>query len=133
MLNPLDALKRAIEIVGGQTALASAIGGSVRQGHVSHWLVAGRVPAEHCPAIERETKRRGETIRCELLCPSADWGVLRLQSEGDEAAPAGEHANASPDPRPERRVEHDIAMRLPIQLERRENLRRVKLREHGEG
>lgn len=50
----ITALERAIEVAGGQTALAGKIG--LKQGHVWAWLRRGkRVPAEHCAAIERAT------------------------------------------------------------------------------
>jgi len=51
--NPLQA---AIDILGegGQTKLANAIGGKVKQAHVWYWLntPGAKVPAEHCAAIE---------------------------------------------------------------------------------
>lgn len=40
----------------------------------SMWRKRGRVPAEHCPAIERAT---GGAVRCEDLRPDVDWAVLR--------------------------------------------------------
>jgi len=73
-MTPKEALEKAIKVMGTQTALAAAIGGSVKTGHVYYWLEAGRVPAEHCPAIERST---GGAVRCEELCPGVDWAVLR--------------------------------------------------------
>lgn len=48
-----DALKQAIEVAGGQTKLARAIGAT--QGHVSQWLRRGKVPAEKVLLIERAT------------------------------------------------------------------------------
>lgn len=48
-------LERAIELVGGQSALARLCG--VKQGHVWHWLrQAKRVPAERVIPIEMATK-----------------------------------------------------------------------------
>jgi len=48
------ALRRAVEKVGGQSALARACG--VKQGHVWHWLNKSlRVPAEHVLAVEAAT------------------------------------------------------------------------------
>lgn len=42
---------------------------------LSQWSTgARRVPAEHCPAIERAT---GGAVRCEDLRPDVDWGCLR--------------------------------------------------------
>ncbi|QAZ38449.1 Cro/Cl family transcriptional regulator [Methylibium sp. Pch-M] len=81
----MDALSRAVEIAKGQAALASAIG--VKQQHVWNWLSRGRVPAEHCPAIERAT---AGAVRCEELRPDVAWGVLREQVEPTpEPAKAG--------------------------------------------
>jgi DNA-binding transcriptional regulator YdaS (Cro superfamily) len=39
------------------------------------WKARGKVPAEHCPAIERATG-----VRCEELRPDVPWEVLREQS-----------------------------------------------------
>lgn len=47
----------------------------VQTGHIFYWLKK-RVPAEHCPAIERAT---GGAVRCEDLRPDVDWAVLRGQ------------------------------------------------------
>jgi len=50
-----SALARAVEIVGGQSALAKAIG--TKQQTVWWWLNrAGTVPGEYVLAIERATK-----------------------------------------------------------------------------
>lgn len=79
------ALIRAVAVCGGQTALASAIG--VSQSHVWNWLSRARVPAEHCPAIERATRR---AVRCEELRPDIDWGYLRevVRTQAPDAGPA---------------------------------------------
>ena len=51
---PLKSLERAIEIVGGQSALARACG--LKQGHVWAWLnKASRCPAEHVLGVEKAT------------------------------------------------------------------------------
>ena len=55
-------LSTAIDILGGQTALANAIGKT--QGHVSKWLERGYVPAE-C-AIPIETATGGKVTRHDL-------------------------------------------------------------------
>jgi len=75
----MSALQFAVDQMGGQAALASALG--VKQQHVWNWLSRGRVPAEHCPAIERATAGK---VRCEELRPDVAWEVLRLQTT-DEA------------------------------------------------
>ncbi|XVJ69922.1 MAG: helix-turn-helix domain-containing protein [Rhizobacter sp.] len=75
-----QALARAVEVAGGQAALASALGFSDPR-RVWPWFMAERrVPAEHCPAIERVTKERGAPVFCEELRPDIPWDVLREQT-----------------------------------------------------
>jgi DNA-binding transcriptional regulator YdaS (Cro superfamily) len=66
--SPLD---RAIELCGGLAKFAAAIGQTSQT--VSNWR-ARKIPAEHCPVIERAT---GGEVRCEQLRPDVQWGVLR--------------------------------------------------------
>jgi len=85
--HPVDV---AAEIMGSQVALASALG--VTKAAVSQWKDEGRrVPAEHCPAIERLT---GGKVRCEDLRPDVPWDVLREQP----ATPTPPDTPASPAP-----------------------------------
>ncbi len=73
MDHPVD---RAAKCLGSQNALASALG--VNKTAVSQWKDKGRrVPAEHCPQIERLT---GGAVRCEDLRPDVAWDVLRMQA-----------------------------------------------------
>jgi len=74
----MEALEKAIQKAGGVAALASRIG--VAASAPSMWKTRGRVPAEHCPSIERETG-----IRCEDLRPDVAWDVLRMQAGQGEA------------------------------------------------
>ena len=70
MKPPVD---RAVEIVGTQVLLAAALG--VSKSAVGQWKEEGRrVPAEHCPVIERLT---AGAVRCEELRPDIEWSVLR--------------------------------------------------------
>lgn len=73
-----SALDEAIAKAGGVGALATRIG--VAASAPSMWKTRGRVPAEHCPSIERETG-----VRCEQLRPDVAWDVLRLQTEAKAA------------------------------------------------
>ncbi len=81
------ALRRAADALGGQAALASACGYADRR-HVWPWFnTERRVPAEHCPAIERATRcaaaERGDPsliVLCEELRHDVAWGVLREQA-----------------------------------------------------
>jgi hypothetical protein len=52
--------ERAVELAGGQTALAEKMNATshgkkrkvkYRQCHVWKWLQSGAIPAEHCPAV----------------------------------------------------------------------------------
>lgn len=79
---PLD---RAIRLAGGVGALADRI--NVAASAPSMWRTRGRVPAEHCPAIERETG-----VRCEELRPDVPWDVLRAQAEAANESPKQEAA-----------------------------------------
>ena len=67
------ALDKAISIIGSMQAVADALG--ITKGAVSQWKDSARkVPAEHCPVIERLTKG---VVRCEELRPDVDWAYLR--------------------------------------------------------
>lgn len=79
-----SALERAIERAGGPVKLAGALG--VSSNLPNMWKVRGKVPADYCPAIERETG-----VTCEELRPDVAWGVLRASTE---PLPAGAPANA---------------------------------------
>jgi len=70
----MNALDRAISILGGVSQLAAAIG--AKQNVVSNWRIRGQVPSDRCIAIERATA--GAVTRYELRAdvfgepPSAD-------------------------------------------------------------
>lgn len=90
------ALLRAAGVLGGQVGVAEACGFGDRR-HVWPWFNTERkVPAEHCPAIERATREKGAPVRCEELRPDVAWDVLR----GTEGAPD----TAQPEPAPEARA-----------------------------
>ncbi len=89
----MEPLERAIAATGGASALASLLTVSGSAPHM--WLARKKVPAEHCPKIERETRRiaaeRGDealVVTCEELRPDVAWDVLRMQ-----AVPAAEAAH----------------------------------------
>lgn len=72
-------LERAIEIANGVGALASTIGVSANA--PSMWKARGKVPAEHCPAIERATG-----VLCEDLRPDVLWCVLLERAHTEQKA-----------------------------------------------
>lgn len=84
-LHPID---RAARALGSQAALGALFG--LGKAAVGQWKEEGRrVPAEHCPVIERETRRIAKErddesliVTCEQLRPDVSWDVLR------EAKPA---------------------------------------------
>lgn len=84
----IEALRQAVNKIGGQSALAVALSGAGRkltQAHVWNWLNSPSPnktpPAEYCPDIERITG-----IRCEDLRPDVDWAVLRCKCREQDAA-----------------------------------------------
>lgn len=68
-----EALHLASVIAGSMQALATEL--RVTKGAVGQWKLPGRrVPAEHCPSIERITSG---AVRCEVLRPDVDWATVR--------------------------------------------------------
>lgn len=61
---PIDALRRAIELAGGVSALASQL--NTGQSTVSNWLMRGQVAIGKCQAIERVTDG---VVTCHELRP----------------------------------------------------------------
>nr|WP_288090810.1 helix-turn-helix domain-containing protein [Thauera sp.] len=77
-------MHKALEVVGGAAKLASMLGVTTQA--VCFWRDgARRIPAEHCPSIERAT---AGAVRCEDLRPDVDWAYLRgtCGTEHHEAA-----------------------------------------------
>lgn len=80
----MHAIDKAAALVGNQSALAALLG--VTKSAVNQWKDPDRkVPAEHCPLIERAT---GGQVRCEDLRPDVAWDVLRMQAGQGEATEA---------------------------------------------
>lgn len=82
---PTQALERAISAAGGITKLAAVLGLS-SHAVINQWRL-NRVPAEHCPAIERFTRKVADAagdaaliVHCEQLRPDIAWEVLREQA-----------------------------------------------------
>lgn len=70
----MDATTKAIDLLGGVVATASAFG--VSKAAVSNWKKRG-IPVEHCPTIERLTEGK---VTCEQLNGTVDWAYLRSTS-----------------------------------------------------
>lgn len=88
-----EALHRAAQIVGGQAAFAALLGYKDRRNVWPWFNTDRRLPAEHCPAIERATRELGNVVTCEELRPDVAWDVLRMQAGeliGAEGAPSVE-------------------------------------------
>ena len=73
-ITSMSALTKALSIVGGPAELARRLGELPQT--VSAWdrRGKGRVPAGHCPLIERATCGQ---VSCEELRPDVAWWVLR--------------------------------------------------------
>lgn len=84
---PREALEAAIEALGGLVNTARVLQlKDERYQTVQSWL-ANRVPAEHCPSIERATRAAAAAhanpsmvVLCEELRPDVGWSVLREQA-----------------------------------------------------
>jgi DNA-binding transcriptional regulator YdaS (Cro superfamily) len=78
-MTPQEALDKAVEKLGSMRTLAEKLG--VTKGAVSQWKLDGRrIPAEHCPTIEKLTS--GE-VRCEQLRPDVEWQFIRSCGDPD--------------------------------------------------
>jgi DNA-binding transcriptional regulator YdaS (Cro superfamily) len=85
-MTPKEALERAIEAAGSQTAFAAAIGPEIKTGHVYHWLKSGRLPLEHCPIIEAAFG-----VSCEDLRPDFRWELVRQSAQPASATTEAAH------------------------------------------
>ncbi|MFV0676695.1 transcriptional regulator [Variovorax sp. tm] len=70
-----EVLLRIAAVMGSQAAAGAACGKT--QGHFSHWLKVGLVPAEHCPALEGATRAKGSVVHCEAIRPDVPWRHVR--------------------------------------------------------
>lgn len=68
----MSPINHAVQVLESQAALAECLG--VKQQNVWNWIKRGdRVPAQHCPAIERATQAR---VTCEQLRPDVSWSRI---------------------------------------------------------
>lgn len=68
-----EAIKKAVEVMGGQTALAKGLsesmGRTIRQQHVWKWLnESRRLPELYALHVERLTERKGCRVKASELC-----------------------------------------------------------------
>lgn len=78
----MNAITKAIEIVGGAARLANRLGVSTQS--VCFWRDGERrFPARLAPAVERIT---GGQVTCEMLCPDVEWDVVRRNGQQPDAA-----------------------------------------------
>lgn len=83
------ALRRAIEIIGSQTAVAPIVGRTAQA--VSNIVRnAGKVPAEWCKPLEAATAAAGETIFAHQLRPDLFEAPGRRRRSARSSARAGE-------------------------------------------
>lgn len=78
-----DAIIRAIEIAGSQTALAAKIGATKQQ--VNHWIM-GRapVPAARCRAIEAATGVSVYDLCPQVFGPPPQLALAKAAETGDD-------------------------------------------------
>lgn len=69
-MTPHEALTKAVNILGGQSATANICGGTVRQQHVYNWLNRDKkLPPRYALKIQKATAEKGQEIRASSLCP----------------------------------------------------------------
>ena len=73
-MTPVEALRKAIRTIGGQTATALVIsektGRNIRQQHVWNWLNRdGGVPPEYAVVLEEIILLQGGSLTRQQLCP----------------------------------------------------------------
>jgi len=81
--NPIvtnDALERAIGHFDSLSDMARQLGLSGYQ-VIQQWRASGRVPAEHCAAVEQLTGERSEFLNSRV-----DWGFFRRNGIAIESA-----------------------------------------------
>lgn len=72
-----DALRRAAEVLGGQSAMATLLGYTDRRA-VWPWFNTERdFPADFCPTVEQATRDLGKPVMCEELRSDVKWDVVR--------------------------------------------------------
>lgn len=80
MDDPLSQFRRAIEILGGQSATARKLG--VKQPHIWNWLnKSKRLPAEYVLPMEAATREAGEVVPRQALRPD----LYPAESSGEAA------------------------------------------------
>ncbi len=68
----LDALRKAVDVLGGQTAMADLLGPKVKQQHVWNWLNRDkRLPERYAMRVHRATEAKGTLVPAWELCPEA--------------------------------------------------------------
>jgi DNA-binding transcriptional regulator YdaS (Cro superfamily) len=69
-MTPYEALTKAVDVLGGQTALARVCGGRVKQQHVYNWLNRDkRLPDRYAMKVQQATSNKGHTVPVWDLCP----------------------------------------------------------------
>lgn len=77
-----EAINRAVESFGSMAEMARQLELSSYT-VIQAWKAAGRVPAEHCPKIERLS---GGAVRCEDLNDRVDWAYVRSAPVADASS-----------------------------------------------
>lgn len=103
----VQALRRAVEKAGGQSALARACG--VKQGHVWHWINKSmRVPAEHVLSVEAAT---GGTVTRHELRPDIFGNERNSQIQPVNREATAPHRTAAGHEAP---IKADIAEQIAL-------------------
>lgn len=86
-MTPLQALEKAVSVIGGQTETAAVCGEPVKQGHVWNWLNRdGGLPAKHAMKVQRATIKKGDAVYAHELCPDVFEAPAKSKRKKSEAA-----------------------------------------------
>ncbi len=69
-MSELEALKKAVLVLEGQTALAAVCGNPVKQQHVHNWIHRDKkIPAQHALKVQNATEKKGDRVDASELRP----------------------------------------------------------------
>lgn len=69
-MTPHEALVKAVQVLGTQTALAVACGDLVKQQNVWSWLNrSGQLPPQYALKVQKATTEKGDQVKASELCP----------------------------------------------------------------
>jgi len=86
-MTPLEALQKAVSVIGTQAEFAAVCGWPVRQGHVANWLHRDEaLPAKHALKVQKACVEKGDPVYAHELCPDVFDKPQSTKRKKSEAA-----------------------------------------------